>query len=73
MIEPEAFKAEIEAFISKNGIAPTRFGKEAVGDPKFVFDLRQGREPSWRTAERVKAFMSQFGACSQPEHQGSAA
>jgi len=60
MIEPNAFKAEIEAFIKKHGIAATRFGKEAVGDPEFVFDIREGRSPSWRTAERVKAFMSDF-------------
>lgn len=71
MTEPEAFKAEIEAFIAKNGIAPTRFGKDAVGDPKFVFDLRRGREPSWRTAERVKAFMAGF--CPAPTPQGEVA
>lgn len=60
MIEPTAFRAEIEAFIKKHRIAATRFGKEAVGDPKFVFDIREGRSPSWRTAERVKAFMAEF-------------
>lgn len=71
MIEPDAFRAEIEAFITKTKIAPTRFGKEAVGDPRFVFDLREGRAPGWRTAQRVREFMAGFGAPA-PE-QGSAA
>ena len=71
MIEPDAFKAEIEAFITATGIAPTRFGKEAVGDPKFVFDVRDGREPSWRTAQRVKKFMASFSPA--PNHQGEVA
>ena len=71
MTEPEAFKAEIEAFIKEHKIAATRFGKEAVGDPKFVFDIRQGRAPSWRTAERVKAFMERFPGPT-PEAKGAA-
>lgn len=67
MIEPDAFKADIEAFIASHRMAPTRFGKEAVGDPKFVFDLRNGREPSWRTAQRVKEFMAKFEAAPHPQ------
>lgn len=53
MIEPHAFAAKVEAFLSQTGTPPTRFGKEAVGDPSFVFDLRRGREPGYRTARRV--------------------
>ena len=34
-----------------------RFGREAMGDPRFVFDLRNGREPRPRTVERVRAFL----------------
>ncbi len=70
MIEPNAFKAEIEAFIQKHGIAATRFGKEAVGDPKFVFDIREGRSPSWRTAARVKSFMAGYQPA--PDHKQGA-
>ena len=48
---------EIEKFIRRSDIAPTRFGREAVGDPRFVFDLRRGRDPRPRTVARVRAFL----------------
>ena len=35
----------------------TRFGREAVKDPRFVFDLRRGREPRSGTIRRVRAFL----------------
>ena len=48
---------EIEKFLRHSDIPPTRFGREAVGDPRFVFDLRRGRDPRPRTVERVRAFL----------------
>lgn len=48
---------EVEKFIRLSDIAPTRFGREAVGDPRFVFDLRRGRDPRPRTIARVRAFL----------------
>lgn len=48
---------EIEKFLRLSRIPPTRFGREALGDPRFVFDLRNGREPRPRTVQRVKAFL----------------
>lgn len=48
---------EIEKFLHRNGTAPTRFGREAVGDPRFVFDVRNGRDPRPRTVARVLAFL----------------
>jgi phosphopantothenoylcysteine decarboxylase/phosphopantothenate--cysteine ligase len=59
----DAFRAEIEAFLANSGISASRFGKEAVGDPGFVFDLRQkGRAPSARLMDAVTAFMAKHGA-----------
>jgi homoserine dehydrogenase len=52
MSEIETFKETVEAFIADRNITPTFFGKKFAGDPLFVFDLRQGREP--RTATRQK-------------------
>lgn len=51
---------EIEKCLRAGGIAPTRFGREAVGDPRFVFDLRSGREPRARTIERVRAYLEEM-------------
>ena len=48
---------EVEKFLNRSQTAPTRFGRDAVGDPRFVFDLRRGREPRAATAERVRAFL----------------
>lgn len=48
---------EVERWLKRTGIAPTRFGKLAVGDPNLVFDLRAGRDPSSKTAARIRAFM----------------
>lgn len=40
-------------------MTPTRFGREAVRDPRFVFDLRQGREPREPTLRRVRAYLDE--------------
>jgi hypothetical protein len=48
---------EVEKFLRWSDTAPTRFGREAVGDPRFVFDLRNGRDPRPSTVERVKAYL----------------
>ncbi len=48
---------EVEKFLRQNDTAPTRFGRDAVGDPRFVFDLRNGRDPRPRTIARVLAYL----------------
>lgn len=48
---------EIEKYLRRFQIAPTRFGRDAVGDPRFVFDLRNGREPRPGTVARVRHFL----------------
>ncbi len=52
---------EIERCLRKRNIAPSRFGREVARDPRFVFDLRRGREPRPRTAARVLAFIAAGG------------
>lgn len=36
----------------------TKFGRLAVGDPRFVNDLRNGREPRPRTVAKVCAYIA---------------
>ena len=48
---------EVEKFLRQSDVPPTRFGREAVGDPRFVFDLRNGRDPRPRTIARVRAYL----------------
>lgn len=53
MTEIDLFRAEIEAFLSERGMSPTTFGKTFAGDPLFVFQLRDGREPRTDTRKRI--------------------
>ena len=52
----------IEKYLRRSGTPPTRFGREAVGDPRFVLDLRNGREARAKTAARVGAYLAQVQA-----------
>lgn len=47
----------LQKYLRHRSVAPTRFGRDAVGDPRFVFDLRNGREPRPQTVERVRAYL----------------
>lgn len=48
----------VERHLRRSTIAPSRFGREVAGDPRFVFDLRRGREPRAKTMARVLAFIA---------------
>ena len=48
---------EIEGYIRRHGTTAARFGRDVVRDPRFVFDLRNGREPRAATEARVRAFL----------------
>lgn len=49
---------EIEAVLTKTGLSASKFGKEAVGDRNFVFDLREGRRDlRLSTVEKVREFI----------------
>jgi predicted transcriptional regulator len=56
------FREEIEAFLRENEISATAFGKKAMNDPKFVFDIREGRKPSLDAVDKVRAFMQSEAA-----------
>ena len=40
---------KIEVFLRRTGMPPTKFGRLATHDPRFVLDLRNGRTPRGRT------------------------
>lgn len=48
---------EVEKFLSASKISAARFGRDAMRDPRFVFDLRKGREPRRDTVSRVRAYL----------------
>jgi hypothetical protein len=49
--------AMIEAHRAKSGVSETAFGVFAVGDPNFVRNLKEGREPRRKTVQRVVDFI----------------
>ena len=49
---------QVEAHMKRHRIPPSRLGRDAVGDPNFVFRLREGREPRRATARRVLDYLA---------------
>lgn len=43
----------IEQHLRRRRMTPTRFGREAVGDPNLIAQLRDGRELRTATAQRL--------------------
>lgn len=62
----DEFRSEIEAFLRRTGLAPSRFGECVCGDRNFVRDLRNGkREFKRSTIEKVVQWMRGFDAGAQ--------
>ncbi|NVD43661.1 hypothetical protein HUV48_01345 [Altererythrobacter sp. HHU K3-1] len=55
----------IEQFLRKHNMAPTKFGRLAAHDPRFVLDLRNGRTPREHTARRIEEFMQNYREASR--------
>ncbi len=53
----------IERHLKESHISATRFGRRAVGDPRFVLDLRAGRRPRCRTVEKVERYLADRPTC----------
>ncbi len=49
----------IEKHLRRSGVSATRFGREAAGDPRLVFDLRDGREMGPNLRKRLRAYLDQ--------------
>ena len=46
----EHFHSVVEEFLDRTGFKPTEFGRQAVGDPSLVLNLRRGRSPTLATS-----------------------
>lgn len=51
---------KVEKFLRRTGMPATKFGRLATHDPRFVFDLRNGRTPRPRTENSVEHFMNKY-------------
>ena len=52
----------IERYLRRSGTTPTRFGLDSVRDPRFVFDLRLGRQLRGATERRVQVYLDRCEA-----------
>lgn len=52
---------EVEKFLRRSNMPPTKFGRLAVNDPRLVMDLRNGREPGSRVTRRIVDFIAANG------------
>jgi hypothetical protein len=55
---PMTMLQTVEKFLRETGMAPTRFGRNAVRDPRIVFDMRNGREPTPRMCRRLDRYIA---------------
>lgn len=53
------FTEAVEAYLTESEMLPTTFGKQAMNDPGFVFQLRDGRACSAKTMDRVLAWIEE--------------
>lgn len=63
----KTFIQQVEEFLRTTEMSAARFGREAAGDPRLVFDLRKGRSCGMKLADRVMAFMRRYRAENAPE------
>jgi hypothetical protein len=47
----------IERHLRRRRMSPTRFGRDAVGDPNLVLQLRDGRELRAATLQRIVDYL----------------
>lgn len=46
-----------ERYLRRSRTSPSRFGRDALGDPNFVFELRKGRRLKEPTVARAAAWL----------------
>jgi hypothetical protein len=62
---------QIENCLKVTRVPPSRFGRNAVRDPRIVHDLRRGRQPGPRMEERIRAHIAQLLAESRDSSRRS--
>ncbi len=57
----DALRQEMELFLKTTAMPPTRFGRDACGDPHLIRDVRNGREIGTPLGKRLRNFMQEIG------------
>jgi hypothetical protein len=56
-VEDHMLLHRVEKYLRATRTPPTRFGRSVLGDSRFVFDLRSGREPRPSTVKKVISYL----------------
>jgi prophage regulatory protein len=56
----QEFNARLNAFLTRTTVSPTALGLKALGDPSLIRQVRRGRSPSLRTADRLLAYIAAY-------------
>lgn len=51
---------KVERFLRQHGVGAVTFGMSVIGDPRFVYQLRKGREPRLQTVRFAEAQIAAF-------------
>ena len=62
MSERDKLLAEIESFLDRTGMGPTQFSVESTGERALMTRLKKGADVTLGTADRIRAFMRQYGS-----------
>jgi hypothetical protein len=49
--------AKIEKFLRRRGMAASTFGREVMGDPGLVRQMRSGRSVTLRTEKKIRDYL----------------
>jgi 2,4-dienoyl-CoA reductase-like NADH-dependent reductase (Old Yellow Enzyme family) len=60
MVDTLNIAEQVEAFLLEHSISPVTFGREAMKDPHFVRDLRNGRRLWPETETKVRRYMAEY-------------
>jgi len=52
-----SLRRTVEIFLRRTRISPTRFGLDVTGDPRLVFQVREGRVPRPLMERKIRAYM----------------
>lgn len=57
----------IETYLRRTNLPPSRFGRDAVRDPRLVHDLRRGRSPGPDLERRVRDYINSQPQAAPPQ------
>jgi hypothetical protein len=68
----EELIARIDAFLARHGMAESRLGRDATGEPNLIASIRGGRSPTLKILRKLADFMVAHDAAN-PEPSAEAA